>query len=257
MIEPINFFEYDHNFCEASIYSNSQHPEYINTLSSLFITFIGINALSKPNTHFLLHTLYSSLAINGITSFFYHYYNNIGWGLLDRMSMILISLASTYIFLNHIPLFIKLEKWKKKKRMMKIIHLIVSSYFTVLFTIAGLHMEKVFNGLFSFFLGSLVVYMFLINKYKADLELPREIIKIGWTGVGCIALSGVFWIVTENFCHDYTIIKYTFGHMWWHIFVSYGGYLLSIVPNYLTLLEKNPSSIYLRNDKFLIPYLAI
>ena len=43
----INFNNYDHNFCESSIYSNDKHPEYINALSSLFITFIGINALLK------------------------------------------------------------------------------------------------------------------------------------------------------------------------------------------------------------------
>lgn len=256
MIEPINFFEYDHNFCEASIYSVQKHPEYLNSISSLFITFIGLNALMKPHTYFLLHTLYSALAINGITSFFYHWYNNIGWGLLDRMSMILIALASTYIFLTHIPMFIKLEKWKRKKRMMNCIHLLVSGYFTVLLTIAGLHMETIFNFLFSLFLGSLIVYMFLVNKYKYLLEIPSDITILGWKGVWYIAISGFFWIFTENLCAYFPFVKYTLGHVWWHIFVSYGGYLLSLIPMYFTLRE-GYHSIYLRYDIFGLPYLTV
>ena len=75
----IKFSSYDHNFCESQIYSSEPHPEYFNSISSLFITFIGINALFKQNINFLLSLLYSSLIVNGITSCFYHYFNSIGW----------------------------------------------------------------------------------------------------------------------------------------------------------------------------------
>jgi len=39
----IAFNQFDHNFCESTIYSDGPHPEYFNTISSLFITFIGLN----------------------------------------------------------------------------------------------------------------------------------------------------------------------------------------------------------------------
>ena len=37
----INFNDFDHNFCESTIYSSDPYPEYLNSISSLFITFIG------------------------------------------------------------------------------------------------------------------------------------------------------------------------------------------------------------------------
>lgn len=252
MIQPVNFFEHDHNFCESSIYKNQQHGEYLNSISSLFISFIGVYGLMKPYPYLFL---YSSLVVNGITSFFYHWYNNIGWGLLDRMSMVLIALSSTQIFLDHIIIFIKLEKWKKRKQMMQWIYIFVTSYFTILLTISGLHMEDVFNGLFALFLGSLFIYMVLVHKHHGNLTIPKEVVQIGWNGSFMILVSGCFWIFTETLCTTFPFVKYLFGHVWWHIFVSYGGYLLSLIPKYLTAREE-VYAIHLKYDLF-IPYLEI
>ena len=61
----IDFYSFDHNFCESTIYSLDPHPEYLNAISSLFITFIGFNAFFKSGTDFLLQillTLYISLS---------------------------------------------------------------------------------------------------------------------------------------------------------------------------------------------------
>ena len=60
-MHTINFNNYDHNFCESSIYSPYSHPEYMNSVSSLFITFIGLNGLTKPYLNFQLIILYSAL----------------------------------------------------------------------------------------------------------------------------------------------------------------------------------------------------
>lgn len=234
----IDFYSFDHNFCESTIYSNGPHPEYLNAVSSLFITFIGLNALTKPDSDFFLQLLYSALAINGITSCVYHWYNNIGWGLLDRMSMIIIAMTSTYLFMKHLDKIIKYDKWNNVKLLMNGIHLLVCGYFTILFTIAGLHMESVFNVLFGLFLASLVVYMWLVKKHQHNLDIPCQIVKFGWDGIKYITLSGTFWIVTENLCSHIWFIKYLFGHVMWHVFVSYGGYLLSMVPKYLTLVDE-------------------
>jgi hypothetical protein len=250
----IDFYSYDHNFCESSIYSLTPHPEYLNAISSLFISFIGLNAFFKSSTDFLLQILYSSLLINGVTSCFYHYYNNIGWGLLDRMSMILIATSSTYTFMYHLDKIIRINRIENTSLMMNTLHVLVTSYFTLLFSIAGLHLETLFNILFGFFLLSLVGYMYLFDKYQNNLKIPKQIISFGWDGIKYIAISGAFWIITENLCSHIIFIKYLFGHVWWHIFVSYGGYLFSLVPNYLTLKDEN-NIIHINYDFFGLPYL--
>jgi hypothetical protein len=43
--------------------------------------------------------------------------------------------------------------------------------------------------------------------------------------------------------------------VWWHIFVSYGGYLVSIVPRYI-LLQKT-DEIEIKYDVFGLPYLDV
>lgn len=256
-MHSINFNLYDHNFCESTIYSTIQHPEYLNSLSSLFIAFIGFNGLTKPCIHFQLALLYSAFIVNGITSSFYHYYNTIGWGLLDRMSMILIALSSVGLFLNYINRILILNRWKRRHAIIisRLINLLVQIYFTVLFTVAGLHIEQLFNIMFGIFLGSLVLFMITIEKCYYEMDLPYKLVKMGWNGIVYIATSGIFWILTENLCNDYFFIKYLLGHVWWHLFVSYGGYLISLIPCYLYLQNLNIRNIVILYDIFGIPYL--
>ena len=260
----INFNNYDHNFCESSIYSNDKHPEYINALSSLFITFIGINALLKQLVYrergyeinsFLHSILYSALTVNGITSSLYHYYNNIGWGLMDRMSMIIIAMSSVILFQSIINSILILEKYKNII-INNIINIIITSYFTILFTIAGLHMESLFNIMFSFFLIFLVFMVYIINKYYKMLEIPYQLVILSNRCILYVTISGIFWIITELLCNKFTFIKYLFGHVWWHIFVSYGGYLISLIPLYVYMKQNNYKiKINIVYDNFNIPYL--
>jgi hypothetical protein len=255
-MNPINFNAYDHNFCESTIYSFGPHPEYANALTSLFISWIGINGLRNPYNSFSTLMLYSSLVINGITSCFYHYYNNIGWGLLDRMSMVLIAMSSTYLFIQHIHLFLIFDKWIQHDAITKIIHILIIAYFTFLFTVGGLHWENIFNILFGLFLASLPIYMWLVEKNQWNLKMPYQMIKIGWKGIRKIFLSGIFWIITEIFCNKLSIFKYMFGHVWWHIYVSYGGYLVSLVPVYLHMCsQSNGKQIIIKTSNYYLPYL--
>ncbi len=261
----IDFNSFDHNFCESTLYSSGRHPEYVNSTSSLFISLVGLFGLTRPNISYIMNILYSSLFVNGITSCFYHYNNTIGWGLLDRMSMVLIAISSTYLFVKNIHVFLKLDKWPYYNILAKYIHVIIISYFTILFTVAGLHIENLFNTLFGLFLASIAIFMFLVDKHQKELDIPEPIVKIGWKGVIYIALSGLFWIVTEVLCHRIGLMKYLHGHMWWHIFVSYGGYLVSLVPNYLHLILAHDKEKYKKTDehnkeiiikyKFGVPYL--
>ena len=252
----IDFNLFDHNFCESTIYSNGPHPEYMNTISSLFITFIGLNGLRKPYISLLLALTYSCLSVNGILSFMYHYYNSIGYGLLDRMSMVLLALNTTYIFVNNIKK-IPLYKNNKYQSFYNIVtNLTIITYYTILLTTAGLHKEILFNTLFALFLVSIIIFMFIIKLFAKELCISNNIMDIGWKGVRYIVCSGIFWLTTEGLCHHFGFIKYLFGHVWWHIFVSYGGYLVSLVPQYINLLSKiDDEMIFINYDIFGIPYL--
>lgn len=251
----ISFNQFDHNFCESTIYSaESSHPEYFNALSSLFITFIGLNAMHKPHLTIFLYMMYACLAVNGILSFLYHYHNSIGFGLLDRMSMVLLGFSTSYVCYTSIK---KLTHFSFYANIL--VHLSIVSYYSFLLTVAGLHDEFVFNALFTAFLGSIAVYMYAIKMYILynEIYIDQRIMLMGWKGVRCIFASAIFWIVTEGLCSHLSFIKYLFGHVWWHIFVSYGGYLVSIVPRYI-LLHKNEEIVEcvdIKYDAFGLPYL--
>lgn len=190
-MNPISFNTFDHNFCESTIYSKTRHPEYANSVSSLFISFVEIIGLTNPHNNFNTLLLYSVLFINGITSCYYHWYNTIGWGLLDRMSMILIALASTYLFVRRIGYFLIFDNWVYNKEITSLIHITTMIYFTVLFTIAGLHWEFEFNMLFALFLSSLIIYMWLVEKNINNLRIDSKIVNIGWTGIIYIMIGGI------------------------------------------------------------------
>ena len=254
----MDFNLYDHNFCESSIYSDGQHPEYLNAISSLFISFIGINGLFKSRLSLLLSMCYSTMAVNGVLSYFYHYYNSIGWGLLDRMSMILLGLNTTYLFTNHLKRILVFSDVKSASITNVLIHVVIISYYSLLLTVAGLHKEELFNILFGLFLASLIVYMYFIDKNAQLFNVNDKIVSLGWKGVKYIFCSAFFWIATENLCYRFSFIKYLFGHVWWHVFVSYGGYLISLVPNYMQMINKinqKETIIEISTDQFNMPFL--
>lgn len=242
----IDFNLFDHNFCEATLYSTIQHPEYLNAISSLFITFVGLNGMRKPHLTLLLSLSYACLSVNGILSFMYHYYNSIGYGLLDRMSMVLLALNTTYMFVQSLNILSKTTK--------VFLHGTIISYYSILLTVAGLHKEVLFNIMFALFLLSIIGYMYIICiLYNI---IPLKIHNIGWRGVQYIVYSGIFWLGTEALCYQFSFIKYLFGHVWWHIFVSYGGYLVSIVPHYIHMVNHQDDMIvYVCYDIFGFPYL--
>ena len=86
----LDFNLYDHSFCEMNIYGKS--PEYINSFSSLCLTFFGLFGLIMNDKIHEIKMIYTAMIYNGIASFMYHFNNQLGWGLLDRFSMILIAL---------------------------------------------------------------------------------------------------------------------------------------------------------------------
>jgi len=238
----IAFNQHDHTFCEASIYNGG--PEYINSLTALFISFIGIFGLFKNKTDNSVAMLYYSLIVNGITSCLYHYTHYIGWGLMDRYSMIFIASYCYNIFINMLYIQHTFSS--------HIFKLSITTYLIYLSTVAGLHDEISFNNLFALFLISILY--FIVRIRRVYFEIPPKIFIWCWKGISLITLAGASWIITETLCDRYIIMKYLMGHSIWHIGVALGGYFISIIPlymNYDKILER-PHILYW----FKIPYIS-
>lgn len=238
---PLDFNLLDHSFCEATIYGKP--PEYINSFTSLFLSFIGCYGLMMNNKVNNINFIYSALIINGFCSFMYHYNNFLGWGLLDRFSMVLIAIPCYFISLDFI----------KSNILKKMLTIVFTFYLTILLTSIGLQNETLFNYLFGFFLISILFFLVYLESNNKYLLIPRKVINYGWKGMLYITLAGGFWILTEKLCYQNYFVKYLFGHGFWHFGVSYGGYLISLVPIFLYQKDK-----FSRLDYYMgIPYIKL
>jgi hypothetical protein len=217
---------YDHSFCEVELYENKYSPEYCNAITALFISYIGYFGIRTTLRPINLHIfgLYFALIINGISSCFYHITHTIGWGLIDRFSMILIAF---HCFLIFIYVFQHLHI---SSNICHILHSISMLYIVCMTTICGLHQEELFNTLFGGFLVSIV--LFLIVVYHQE-TIPHNIMNYAIKGVLLLIISGSSWIITETHCTKYSILPYLFGHSIWHINVALGGYYVSLLPVYI------------------------
>lgn len=223
----ISPFAHDHGFCESKLLG---HPEPFNSLSCLFM--IGIAVYGLKRIHNLLpasRELLTSLAINGFCSFWYHFTGMIGWGIADRMSMILIAAYSLDV----------ISALGKKSRPSTIGSTINGSitkniYLLALMMTCGLHHENLFNMLFGVFLAK-VLYETAYACYKLSSVVdPFLIIRAAIGGLSM--LSGcVFWIVVETVCEHYPLVGLLQGHALWHVGLSYGAYQLIRASNALLL----------------------
>jgi len=249
----LDFNEIDHSFCESTIYGNP--PEYINSISALFLSFIGFFGIMMNKKINKIKFVYSAMIINGLCSFMYHYTNSIGWGLMDRFSMVLIAIPCYFLSLDFFNLSKKSEPFGYERDLSlpkELIRIFITLYITILLTSIGLHNETLFNYLFGFFLISIFFFLMYLESNNKKLLIPRNILNIGWKGIFYLITAGIFWILTEKLCYKYYFIKYLFGHSFWHIGISYGGYLMSLVPVYL--YDKDN---YLKLDYYLnIPYIV-
>lgn len=239
----LDFFSYDHFFCEMTLYG--QPPEYFNAFSALFLSFIGFFGLFKGLKIPDITYIYTSFIVNGIASFLYHYTNYLGWGLMDRFSMIMIAI---YFYNLAFKIF---EYFDICSSFFDILRVFSTFYFTVLLTICGLQNELLFNILFGFFLGSTVLFMTLVQFMNKKFDVPTQLLTYGWKGIGLISTAGGFWILTESFCQSHWIIKYLFGHSIWHICVGLGGYYISVLMSYLLVKSRKLKVKYLLG----LPYL--
>ena len=237
---------YDHSFCEVELYENKYSPEYCNAITALFISYIGyfgIRTTIQPTNDNIVG-LYFALIINGISSCFYHITHTIGWGLIDRFSMILIALYCFQIFVS------VFRHLKISPTICRVLHSMSMLYIAALATVCGLHQEELFNTLFGGFLVSIVLFLIVVHRLTM---IPHRIMEYAIKGILLLSISGLSWIVTETNCTKYSILPYLFGHSIWHISVALGGYYISLLPVYILCSEK----IYIQTDTYLPQFIDI
>lgn len=232
----------DHSFCESKILGL---PEYINSITSLFISFFGIYGLcNKINDNFV-DMLYSMLFIIGIGSFGYHYTGNIGWGLCDEIPMILLVFLNM-IYVNNIYNELTLNNCNI---IIYKIKLIIILFFMILFIICDT--MSIFRLLFPiiFTLSSL----YLCNDiYNIIILTKKDILYFFYNNMKIVILSGLIWIITELPCKYINYKILLLGHPLWHLFIGYGFYNILQIIYYvkLQILYKNRIKYNLQYNKF-------
>ena len=75
------------------------------------------------------------------------------------------------------------------------IHIIVTTYYSILLTAAGLHKEILFNVMFALFLISIVGYIYIIQLCFNNI-IDNKVLRFGWMGAKYIIFSCIFWLGT-------------------------------------------------------------
>jgi hypothetical protein len=227
MIEPISFNLFDHHFCEYTLYE----AEYCNSISSLLISISGLYGFYNNSHDQIITSLFSSFIVNGISSFFYHWTGNIGWGLFDRISMVMI-VCFSLIFVNKIIN----QLLKISNCFNRFIGLFIQTFVCLMLTFIGLHHEETFNIMFGLFFCILVGSIYLIEKNNMS-NCAIKNIQMAKYGIKLLLLASALWILTEKLCDKLNILRFLQGHAIWHLCCAIGGYILINSFDSFDLLE--------------------
>jgi hypothetical protein len=121
--------------------------------------------------------------------------------------------------------------------------LIITLYVTALMTLVSLGWENLFDILFAVFLINTIVAQKILKSYNLELyiENPKPF-RMANFGLKFIGIAGLIWILTEIFCHSFPFLYYLHGHCWWHLFVAYGGYQITLLLLYIDGKQNNSIS---------------
>ena len=186
------------NWCETDFTHNDFIIEYYNTLSSLFITLIGLYGVNK---RLYFTNIYKILIFVGIFSAYFHMTLSFLGQILDELSITFIMLVVIYEFYkddisnNHIKI----------------------SYFLVLFQII---IQFIFPSInrFALFLYGIIV----INKFKKIIKTGGVDILVYWClTIISLFLAILFWISDFIFCDTIDL----HFHALWHILIGITSFL--------------------------------
>ena len=212
----------DHYFCEGIL---NGLPEYYNAFSSLFISYFGLLGLYNIKNDLMIQIIYSLLAVNGISSFMYHWTGNFGFALYDEYPMIIALFLGNIYVENLIP-----SKYKNYK--------IIFYINTMLLYLVINVMEDqrlIFPYYFAF---GLLVVLYNIYRLVYYYEKTNNNLLYSYNTIFFIKIivgSALIWGATEISCKHYRLrftTIYLLGHPMWHFMISYGFYnLINIIYN--------------------------
>jgi hypothetical protein len=232
----VSFNHTDFSFCEGKVQGGP--PEYINALSSIIMSMIGLYGLIvNKHNNLYVKLIHSGIIMNGIGSCGFHYTNYMGWGMIDRSSMIVLAIGSILGMTRKI--------FHKQNIGFESVYLSLASvfmavYFTSMMTTVAMSWENFFDILFALFLVGVVVSMLcFIYIIHVDLyERHPKPFNMAFRGVGLMVIAGIIWILTEMFCEELPIMGYIHGHAFWHLFVAYGAYLITSMVLFVDAHDK-------------------
>ena len=237
----MKFADIDHGFCE-SVGQELPYPEIYNSYSSLFISLVGLIGLLlslKYKRIYSIKMIYGMLVVNGVGSFFYHYTQQMGWAVVDELSMmisVIMGLYSLYLLIvnsRHLPILPQVRKtYIHNHYLYKGIMTLVVCFYLIFSYALSIFSDtrNLFPLLFA--VPALSLMPGLLYIYKKYYGPKRSYNPHGYGrklfigGVTISLMSAVIWIVSENLCVYYHWIKYLYTHVIWHIGISYGMFLL-------------------------------
>lgn len=201
-----------HEFCEAKLTGGP--PEYLNSITSLYMTFLALNTLRKRDLYLqsVSKIIYLLMAINGVASMLYHFNLNYRYKLADEYTMIL-------------PMTIGVANLSDKlftfyKAIIFNLFFISFNIFIMIFDI-DIANDTLFPMYFSIDCFFLFYLCFLAYRRGRDRQgVARE-------GVLLCTGSGIIWIITENLCEIMPLFGF-FGHAIWHIGMPLGFHRIII-----------------------------
>ena len=243
----MRFTEIDHGFCE-SVGETLPFPEIFNSYSSMCMLIFGLIGLLLTLRYkrvYDIRFICGLLVVNGVGSFYYHYTQQIGWAVVDELSMMLsvgLGLNSMYtMIINSLDLPVSTNIYSFQSIHNHITYkglltIALASYVVFIYPLSMFEeMREWFPMIFTIPMmclipGSAYIYM---NHYR-NTYVYKSCDKSYENNGGDLLLNGLKWTLfastvwgfTEPLCQEYTFIKYFHTHVIWHIFISYGMFLL-------------------------------
>lgn len=195
------------DFCEGRLLG---HPEILNSLSCVFISFFPYIGLKYSHMNsILIKTIFCLLFINGFASFGFHWTGYYCFKHFDEIPMVIcIWLGLIYSFgqlgIQIIP------------------YMLLNLYFTILLVLNNIPQ---YGSLFPLTFGLSCLLLIPIQKCMFDSGKINSISKKHMLlGSFISIMSAAIWIWTENYC-SYNML---FGHPLWHFGMPLGMYHIMI-----------------------------
>jgi hypothetical protein len=219
-----NFYKRIPRFCEHYFWNDGN--EYLNTISSFFMTYFGILGLFKYSDSLMINILYGFLVSNGFYSALNHWYGIEGWAYVDSLTMILPVSIGLILIIN---LYLEYHKIAANYKMFFYILYPIIIYLPIIIH----RYTNVFPYLFTIMALSLCLFIPVALSIKENENILNLAIGDFIKGLLYFLVGAILWILTEPKCRcKETSIEYKkkLGslclHVLWHLFAGYGFYLM-------------------------------